>query len=69
MLRIVGSTLSLVGAGQRSIVAAANASQRLGSCNPVLTCSPKTELKVTVICTSKTERSPKENNQFQSKSV
>ena len=30
MLRIVGSTLSLVGSGQRSVVAATDGSQRVG---------------------------------------
>jgi len=61
MLRIVGSTLSLVGSGRRSLVPATNGSQRVGGCNPVLTCiptvtrSPKTEPKVTVICNPKIE--------------
>jgi len=61
MLRIIGSTVSLVGSGRRSIVAATNGSQRVGGCNPLLTCvprvtcSPKTEPKVTVICSPKTK--------------
>jgi len=61
MLRILGSIISLVGSGQRSIVPATNGSQRVGGCNPVLTCSPtvtcsrKTESKVTVICSSKSK--------------
>ena len=55
MLRIVNSTLSLVGSRRRSIVPATNVSQRVGGCNPVLTCSPKTEPKVTVIWGPKTE--------------
>jgi len=61
VLRIVGSTLSLIGSGQRSIVPATNGSQRVDRCSPVLTCSPtvtcspKTEPKVTVICSPKTE--------------
>ena len=61
MLRIVGSTLSLVGSGRRSIVPATNGSQSVGGCNPVLTrsppiiCTPKTEPKVTVICTPQIE--------------
>jgi len=61
MLRIVGSTLSLVGSGRRSIMPATNGSQRVSGCNPVficsptVTCSPKTEAKVTVICSPKTE--------------
>ena len=56
MLRIIGSTLSLVGSGRRSIVVATNGSQRFGGCNPVLTCIPKvtsslkTEPNVIVIC-------------------
>jgi len=49
MLRIVGSTLSLVGSGRHSNVLAANASQRVAGCNPMLTGSP------TVICQPKTE--------------
>jgi len=78
MLGIVGSTLSLVGSGQHSIVPATNGSQRVGGCNPVLTCSstvtrPKTEPKVTVICSPKTEtkvaKNSKENRQFQTNSV
>jgi len=36
MLRIGASTLSLVGSGERSIVAAWNVSQRVRGCNPVL---------------------------------
>jgi len=36
MLRVVGSTISLVGSGQRSIMAAANGSQRVGVWNPPL---------------------------------
>jgi len=61
MLRIVGSTLSLVVSGRHSIEPATNGSQRVGGCNPVLTCnptvtcSPKTEPNVTVICSPKTE--------------
>jgi len=35
MPRIVGSTLSFVGSGERSIVAARNGSQRVGGCNPL----------------------------------
>jgi len=52
VLRFVGSTLSLFGSGRRSIVPATNGSQRVGGCNPLLTCSPtvtyspKTETKV-----------------------
>jgi len=71
MLRIVGSTLYLVGSGRRSIVPATNGSQRFGTCNPVLTCSltvtcsPKTEPKVTVICSPKTE--PKVAKKFKRK--
>jgi len=62
MLRIVGSTLFLVGSGRHSIMPATNGCQRVGGSNPVLTCSPtvtcspKTEPKVTVICSPKTER-------------
>jgi len=55
MLRIVGSTLSLVVSGRHSIVPATNGSQRVGGCNPVFPRSPKTEPKVTVICSPKTE--------------
>jgi len=36
MLRIVGSTFSLVGSGRRSIVAARNGPQLVGGCNPLL---------------------------------
>jgi len=36
LLRIVGSTLSLVGSGERSIVAARNGSQFVDVCNPLL---------------------------------
>ena len=46
VLGIVSSTVSLVGWGGHSILPAANGSQRVGGCNPVLTCSPKTEPKV-----------------------
>jgi len=71
MLRIVGWAHSLVGSGRRSIVPETNGSQHVGGCNPVLTCSPKTEAKVTAIFRPKTEpklrRSSQENNQFQSK--
>ena len=35
MLRIVGSTLSLVGSGRGSIGLATNGSQRVGGCNPL----------------------------------
>jgi len=49
MLRIVGSTFSLVGSGRHSIAPATNGSQRVGGCNPVLTCGP------TVTCSPKTE--------------
>jgi len=35
MLRIVGSTLSLVGSGRHSIVPVTNGSQRVGGRNPV----------------------------------
>jgi len=55
MLRIVGSTLSLFSSGRHSIVPATNGPQRVGGCNPLLTCSPKTEPKVAVICSPKTE--------------
>ena len=72
MLRIVGSTISLVGSERRSIAPATNGSQRVGGCNPLLTCSPtvtcspKTEPKVTVICNSKIE--PKVAKKFKRKS-
>jgi len=52
MLRIVGSTLSLVGLGRHSSVPTTNGSQRVSGCNslltcsPIVTCSPKTEPKV-----------------------
>ena len=36
MLRVVGSTLSLVGSRRRSIMAATNGSQRFGGWNPPL---------------------------------
>jgi len=49
MLRIVCSTLSLVGSGRHSIASAIYGSQRVGGYNPVLTCSP------TVTCSPKTE--------------
>ena len=49
LLRIIGSTISLVGSGRRSIVPATNGSQRVGGCNPLLTCGP------TVTCSPKTE--------------
>ena len=51
MLRIIGSTVSLVGFWRRSNVPAANGSQRVGgrnpllTCGPAVTCSPKTESK------------------------
>jgi len=51
---IIGSTVSLVGSGRRSIVPAKNGSQRVGGYNPLLTCgpsvtcSPKTEPKVAI---------------------
>jgi len=67
MLRNIGSTVSLVGSGRRSIVPATNGSQPVGGCNPLwtcgpaITCIPKTEPKVAIKI--------KENNQFQSKSV
>jgi len=61
MLTIVGSTLSLVGSGRRNIMPATNGSQRVGGCNPVLTCSPKPEPKV---C-----EEFEKNNQFQCNSV
>ena len=67
MLRIVGSTLSLVVSGQCSIVPATNGSQHVGGCNllliwsPSVTCSPKTEPKVTVMCCLKTERKGAKN--------
>jgi len=48
-LRIVGSTISMVGSEGRSIVPTTNCSQRVGGCNPMLTCSP------TVTCSPKTE--------------
>jgi len=35
-LKIVGSTLSLVGSEELSIVATRNGSQLVGSCNPLL---------------------------------
>ena len=60
MLRIVGSIISLVGSGQRRIVPTTNGSQLVGGCNPLLigsptvTCSPKTEPKVTVTSSPKT---------------
>jgi len=80
MLRIVRSTLSLVGPGRRSIVPATNGSQRVGGCNPQLaysrtvTCSSKIEPKVAVISAvpklnRKLRRISKENNEFQFKSV
>ena len=49
VLRIVGSALSLVVSGRRSIVPATNSSLRVGGCNPVLTCNP------TAICSPKTQ--------------
>jgi len=61
MLRIVSSTLSLVSSWRRSIVTVRNGSQHDGGCNPLLTCKPtvtcshKTEPKVTAICSPKTE--------------
>jgi len=55
MLRIVGSILCFVGSGRRSIVHATNGSHRVGGCNPLLTCSPKSEPKFTVTCSTKTE--------------
>jgi len=36
MLRIVGSTLSLVGSGRRSIAAATNGHQRVDGGNPLM---------------------------------
>ena len=73
MLRILCSTLSLVGWRWRSIVPATNSSQCVCGCNPGLTCSPtvtcspKTEPKVTVICGPKTE--PKVAKKFKRKSA
>ena len=67
MLRIISSTVSLVGSGRRSIVLATNGSQRVGGCNPLLTCGPavtrslKTEPKVAIKF--------KKNKKFQFKSV
>jgi len=61
VLRVAGSTISLVGSGRHSIVPGTNGSQRVGDCNPVLTCSPtvtcspNTEPKATVIRSPKTE--------------
>jgi len=44
--RIIGSTLCLVGSGQRNSVPTTNGSQHVGGYNPLLTCSPKIEPKV-----------------------
>jgi len=65
MLRIVDLILSSVGSGRRSIVLAINGSQHVGGCNPVLSCGPKTDLKVTVICSPKIE--PKVAKKFKRK--
>ena len=66
-------TFSMVGSGRLSIVLATNDSQRVGGCNPLLTCSSKTEQKITVICSRKTEakvaKKFKRYNKFQSNSI
>jgi len=60
------STLSLVGSGRRSIVPETNGSQRVGGCNPLLTCSPKPVPELTVICSPSAE--PKVAKNFKRKS-